>query len=524
MKKSIIIFCIVLLIAAVPVFSDEVFVSRVAVAPIIEAQEDGGFESVCSAIQDTVLLTLHLLGDYDVIDKTTEEISHEDFQKTAEEESLDSIIYGSIYIEETGSVEISLSVWDRQKRSDMLEVKETAETVFDVFDTSDTIVVSLLEGFSGTHIAYGSIAFAPSGAEGNYSIYMNDKFAGYNKKDFRQVLTGEYLITVKQSRPFGELVLYSDTIAVEKGMTSSIEFEIPVITPDETQRLTGIDREIEQNWTNTESREKLKALAEETGAVLDRFPGESLSQLSGKYTRRLSNLEKKETVLFNYFEKEYSITALMDHFNEDSAPFTDIYDSFSTDASGPGDFFTLGSVSRLKNDFSDDIKEAILPRVANNSIRVDGQRNDWINIPVLLKDRAKDSIHEGADLQSVYCVRDDNKIYILINFHGNSLYAVQGAWHQIYLQLKDGNVNLHCGYWDEAWHANIYRWVRSEWKSYDRGKGTVSTGRNFLEASFPIDPLYEYIDPDKQYWYKAQGGTPSKMLDNTENSVPLSLN
>ncbi len=524
MKKSCCLFLFVYCLSLCAVNADSPdFQSRVAVLPLTSPMDDPRFDSVCSAIYDTVLLTLKLLGKYDVIEDTgIEQFSEESILLYAEREQVDNIIFGNVIEENDGSILIKMSVWDRQDKEIVLGVSEKAEMLFDIFDASDRIVVSLIEGFSGRHIGYGSIYFEPEGAEGSYTIEMNGMFAGRNSREIRKVLIGDYQLSVKQNRLLGSYTLYSDSIEVIEGSATTVPFTVPAVTEKEAEFFNTLDREIVQSWTDLSKDNAVIARLEETIELLD-GGGEYFTRQREKYENWLTKIRKRQNRRTSSGMNEVDIRRGKELLRDIDSFLPDTFSRVTV--SGPDTSFTQvgGAFSGSRAFYTGDLADSRLPSVDPGDIKVDGRREDWILLPTLITDKRGDSMKPGGDISTVKVSRDEDSVYMLFSVDGESLYASNGVWYQVFFDIPGGNINITCQYWDNTWYAKVFRWVEADWASKELATGSMRRGRDYLEASFPITALLRYLETGKRYHVRAQVGLNGQQLDSADSAVYLML-
>jgi hypothetical protein len=491
--------------------------SRVAVIPVISEEEDSTFESMSGAINDTVLLTLKLLGHYDVVeDHGYTAFSEAEVLSYTEEENIDNIIFGTVSKGADDATVITMSVWDRQKKDIVLSVTERAESLLDIFDAADRIVVSLIEGFSGRHIGYGAIRLVPSGQEGGFSIKLGGNLAGINTKELGRVLIGEYALTISQQRIFGEHILFSDTVVVRENETATVPFTIPLRTEEEAEYFNSLDRDIIENWYKQEQINDIIVRIKEAWTLLEEFNREgywsiqkqkyddwrvqivlSNLHLEGRDTRAIKNRNTKTV--------KNDVEGLIGRF--------EVVPSLSGPAGSGGTPHHEVHYYELQEPLLTDLYNNRIPVIPRGRIRVDGRRNDWIAVPVLLEDTAGDALKPGSDMVSVKIARDDSQVYTLISFAEESLFSPDGTWYQTFIQIDSGNINLNHYRHEGTWIANANDWNRERWDSKELARGKVVAGRNFLESSFPLSALVNRLGTQVEYTFSAQGGRNGKMLD-----------
>ena len=135
--------------------------ARVAVLPVINRTEGAGYEAVCKAVHDTLLLTLSFIDTYELveleIDADRELGDVEDFLSAGRGKRLDNIVVGSLSLDKNGRPKFDFSVYDAHKGSIVLSRTKRADSLLHVFEAADKLVTELMGAFSGMHIGFGTI-------------------------------------------------------------------------------------------------------------------------------------------------------------------------------------------------------------------------------------------------------------------------------------------------------------------------------------------------------------------------------
>jgi hypothetical protein len=159
---------------------------------------DAILAAVLSSVADSVELTLVCLDRYDVRRLAPADPTRE-LQKIrayCEENRIDQAICGSGSARTGGGYLFRLVVYDR--RTDSLTIsREGASTgALDMFDVTDELVASLLDGLSGTHLLFGSLAVQtePPGAV----VSVNGKDVGPAPVALRGLPVGALRISARR--------------------------------------------------------------------------------------------------------------------------------------------------------------------------------------------------------------------------------------------------------------------------------------------------------------------------------------
>src|SRR5208283_4583993 len=94
-----------------------------------------------------------------------------------------------------GGYDFRLVVYNRQKDSISVDRKGSSTGALDMFDVTDALVASLLDGLSGTHLLFGSLAVqsSPAGA----TVAVNGKTVGTAPLSLRGLPVGAVEITAE---------------------------------------------------------------------------------------------------------------------------------------------------------------------------------------------------------------------------------------------------------------------------------------------------------------------------------------
>jgi len=219
------------------------------------------YASACSSATNALLLTLRQLGIYDVLppEAGSAKLNEGSLRAWSSAHSADYLMYGSLRGTEQGSVICSLSIFDRAKGK--VTISEESEPVgpMDIFDSVDELIASVLKTATGRHIGFGTLAFAPTGAKGGYSISLDGISVGTDAASLGTILIGAHTVTVSQKRMLGETVLAVQSLEIEEGQTQTISFEIPAVLPEEKKKLDELEAEIHSAWDSPEKTEQINA-------------------------------------------------------------------------------------------------------------------------------------------------------------------------------------------------------------------------------------------------------------------------
>ncbi len=265
--------------------------SVVTVRPL-ESQENPRLEQLALTVQNTLLLTLQMLGRYRVV--PPDAIDWERVTSVAEaseRNAIDNIITGSIAQNDDGVV-IELSVFNRLEGDFVLSEKGLAESIFDFFTVTDELTIRLLEGFTREHIAFGELLLTNHGEDRDYTVMVDSRKAGVNLTRLPQVLEGDHRISIVEELGSMNRVILRRDFRVIENETTTIDFAVPLIYPEEAFELNMLDREIATGWHDALAAFRIYAAFDSAQAHLQALPGgRDLSLLTAKYDRRRSDYE-----------------------------------------------------------------------------------------------------------------------------------------------------------------------------------------------------------------------------------------
>jgi len=506
LKKSLIIFFITFF--ALAALESQEAKPRVAVSAPVNRIGEIQYDIVSNAVMKTVLLTLQVMGKYEVIEIMQEESSNPDL--LAAEKDIDTIITGEI-LEHSGSAcIIRLSVYDKQKKAVVLVKEEKPETILDIFDASDSITISLLEAFSGVHIAYGRLAIESASGSGLYQVFLNDLPAGWSSNPLPRILAGTYKVDIVQSRPLDTLSLYSGTVEINENRTTRITVDFPQITEKEAAEFSAIDRFILANWFEHDKKVEIEAKLA-SGLSMAANPSSSfLRQLETKY-EKYREMYRLETI-FSSGSSGGNFNAQKTVIRDDNKPgfgrlidktmLPSGYQSESISGIQPGPAAQLFSIRKSTAEKLEG--KGVIPEIKSGEIVIDGKEADWVSIPPLLTDETGDTSGGGGDIKAIKIARDDKYLYMNIISGEKRLISFNGLWFQLYFSTPTGNLNFHCDYYNNQWHSSIYRWENIKRTSTLLSAGTVRVSGNAIECRFLLADVYKHFERNFPYFASAQ--------------------
>ncbi len=242
----------------------------VALAPLAPPEGRPELVAAVEQVNRTALLTLQLLGDYDVsrLDDRDALTDPEEARRLAEENGYDNVIFGEARLNEQGQLVLSMRVYDRFLDEVTLESTQVARRLLAVFDTADILVTELVSAFSGRVIRFGAIDLRLQPQAAAVSISLDGTAIANVSKAFDRVLTGERTVRVSQERMFGETTIFERSVFVEADETARISVEIPELTRREAQTLNELSRTIRESLALRSARQEVSDALSRLGEVV----------------------------------------------------------------------------------------------------------------------------------------------------------------------------------------------------------------------------------------------------------------
>jgi hypothetical protein len=196
---------------------------RVAVLTMTTSDTLPHLEPVAIAVRQTLVLTLRLLGHYEVIDEDSGHMA--DPGTTADRLRADTLVWGRIDQDDTGAVEASLTVFDRLEGRAVQSDSERSRTMLGVFDAVDALLGRVVEAFSGVRVGFASLQFRPVGL-GTYRVRLGDTIVGSDITTLERVLAGDHELTIEQEWVDGYRPLLQTSLSLREGIPVTIDFEL----------------------------------------------------------------------------------------------------------------------------------------------------------------------------------------------------------------------------------------------------------------------------------------------------------
>ncbi len=329
--KKIVTFLAVLLLFPLPQILAQEAKPRVAVIPVeIRDRDNIQLNVISDRVTETSGLILRFMNEYEYVKNppSLSEFDNASLLDYCARVKIDNLVYGRAIQEKDESFTIEMSVFSREKESTTITKTGKAETALDIFDTADRITFSLIEGFSGRHIAFGSVAITLTADQGSFIPVIDMIEYPENTSLFTQVLTGERTIEIRQKRMTETVTIHTEKIMVREGVKSEIALEIPYLIESEKEILSDYDKIIKNNRDKTGKREKVIDAYNKIDSLLADTPyNTALAKLRERY---MKERQEWETAAANAPKKEKrefiagvhagaSLSSLSERYGEDES-------------------------------------------------------------------------------------------------------------------------------------------------------------------------------------------------------------
>ena len=226
--------------------------------------------------------------------------------------NIDNIVYGKTYIGSDDSFVIEMSVYSREKQQTALTRIGRAETALDIFEASDNLTASIIEEFSGVHIAFGKIQLTNTGVPGSYIPYIDGEPFPEDSASIENLLIGKRTVEIRQMRMLGEYTVHSQDLLIKENAAAVLSFEIPNLLPAESEVINDQDKIISKNWDKLKRKEKVIKAFNEIDTILSNTPWNlSLTELKDEYKIKRAEYEANLVELGKTGKREFIVGATM---------------------------------------------------------------------------------------------------------------------------------------------------------------------------------------------------------------------
>ncbi|MFW5642717.1 MAG: hypothetical protein ACOCYQ_01695 [Alkalispirochaeta sp.] len=488
----------------------------VQIDPLQNASGQTQLDALGTAIVDGIAFTLRLIGDYEVRTGPVPAGSGYDEESLATralEEEVNNVVFGEIAGTDDGTYLVTIAAYDQGVDAVVFEDSVRFDSLFDAFDIVDGITVSLVEGFSGVRLTFGTVRFVVPSGEAPVTIRLGEVDLFPETTLVERVPTGEHVVTVSQERPLGRYE-YEEQIAVVAEETTEVAVSIPEVSPDEAaildagvaawqsrllaeiERSDGVDGDgVDGDGVAAGSQ---GAAVDEALALLESeyyrtFRGELAERYRGRFSGSddaslplviaeddpLAHLRRSGTMP-NWLNNNYSVAGRF-------ARSVPVRETITAHAAYPG---YGGSNRRL------------LPF---RRITVDGSDGDWEGISGF-KDTTGDmrpgiiDTYEATDLVEVRVAYDADYLYLMYRT-ADQTYERRNTGYKFHFDMASG-ARVYLDIWpyqsgDRVWagYTSPDRDGGVEWNNLEAGIRVALTNgspRSVLEVAVPLEPITDW--------------------------------
>ena len=315
-RISVLIILYFLISGISPVFSqDNTVKPRIAVKKLTVSDPDNiQLQIISDRVTDSTGLVLKFMNEYELASfnfSGTDE-SEKTMLDICNKNNIDNIVYGRTYTGSDNSYVIEMSVFSRGKEQTAFTQKGTAETALDIFEASDKLTASIIEEFSGVHIAFGKIHLINTGVEGSFIPYIDGEPFPPDSYTIENLLIGKRTVEIRQMRMLEETVIYSEELLVKENAVTDASFEIPNLLPAEEEVISDYDKIIDKNWDKLKRRDKTARAFNELDSLLSNTPYNlTLADLRAEYKKKRTEWELNLEKLANKEKREFIAGASM---------------------------------------------------------------------------------------------------------------------------------------------------------------------------------------------------------------------
>jgi TolB-like protein len=232
---------------------------RLAVFGFLNLTEDDSFSIPAETASNNLFITMRMLNLFQTMEQDTvpRNLTDSGLEQWCARNNVDFVIFGTMKLRDDGGQDYRLAYFSRAAKRITASKKESGENVLDVFSVVDSLTDSMLGTIVDNKISFGSLAFANTGIEGDYDIYLDGSFIQTNPSKFDRVPAGDHTVRVVQKATGIELVNKTVTVAAKK--QDKIEFALKEPTKAELASATAAPR-TEQEITDAEIAENISAI------------------------------------------------------------------------------------------------------------------------------------------------------------------------------------------------------------------------------------------------------------------------
>jgi len=497
----------------------------VRVDGFIAASADPRLSGLRSTIEDNVVLTLRLMGRFEVVAESGEDGATgpgddgRSLHDRAVARGYDNIISGGCAVVD-GGYAVSISAYDLAGDTIVFERTETVRSLLDTFDTVDALTVAMVEGFSGIRVTYGEILVIEPGTGEPYDLTINGVEVSANRSELERIPAGVHLLVFSQDRPYGGIV-EDIPVSVATDQRTVVYAPIPELSPEEASLLaTAVRAAQDRLVTGADASSEVEAA---TDLLDSEFFRRYRSGLAQRYTDWFTAVETYVDTPTDRPPRPTRAIPTVLGFPEGPVGYVRSELPYEMALSGHLD------TQRMLETFN----PGYIPEYA--TIEIDGDSSDWEGVPSFA-DPAGDihstnpNAQQGGDIVEVRYARDHDYLYMMLRT-ADATYRRSDLSYKMH--FRNGNAGLFFDFWPEF---DTRPWVGydptsrgdvpdTEWtamKNSMRAAIREGTEDAIIEAAIPLDRLVTWPSfiPTLGVWVASYYGPPSRHseLDSIRNA------
>ncbi len=142
--------------------------------------------------------------------------------------------------------------------------------------------------------SYGGIRLQNTGVDGKYTVYIDGNRKGENLTTISRLAAGERLLSIKQKRMLGDIVIFSEAVMVPPGKDVTVSFAIPDLMEEEQAKLVEIETFVRDSFDSREAKDKVEEKLEEALSMLEEADlSEALKEEKDKFEQLRAEHKKK---------------------------------------------------------------------------------------------------------------------------------------------------------------------------------------------------------------------------------------
>ncbi|TVR94665.1 MAG: hypothetical protein EA428_00160 [Spirochaetaceae bacterium] len=254
---------------AVPVGPGGSELPRVGVFPTVNSTGAEQYDAVGRVIYDTTVLTLRLIGAYELVELPPAERlpSETELLERAREQNLANIVLADIRLDQ-GELALEMSVFDTLQERITLSQREDPPGLLAVFEATDTLVAELVEEFSGVPVGFATLVLRNAGEPGRYNVYLDGEPLGQDIRRVERILMGERRVEIRQQRMIGEYIVHTESVLLGAGEQRELAFSIPYLIERERLVLESFERQIQSEIERPQNEQRIEQLFADVEATL----------------------------------------------------------------------------------------------------------------------------------------------------------------------------------------------------------------------------------------------------------------